>query len=65
MRVEIGHRTENLGAAQVVVVSSAVKADNPEVAAARARLIPVVRRAEMLGELMRFRESIAVLLPAR
>ena len=60
MRVEIGHRTENLGAAQVIVVSSAVKADNPEVAAARARLIPVVRRAEMLGELMRLKWAIAV-----
>src|ERR1700761_5498112 len=45
--VQIGHRAENLGAAQVVVVSSAVKRDNPEVLAARARLIPVVRRAEM------------------
>ena len=60
IRVAIGHRAENLGAAQVVVVSSAVKADNPEVAAARARLIPVVRRAEMLGELMRLKWSIAV-----
>ena len=58
--VTIGHRAENLGAAQVVVVSSAVKADNPEVTAARARLIPVVRRAEMLGELMRLKWSIAV-----
>jgi UDP-N-acetylmuramate--alanine ligase len=46
--------------AQVVVISSAVKSDNPEVAAARARLIPVVRRAEMLGELMRLKWSIAV-----
>ena len=46
--------------AQVVVVSSAVKRDNPEVAAARARLIPVVRRAEMLAELMRLKWSIAV-----
>ncbi|HVM78130.1 MAG TPA: UDP-N-acetylmuramate--L-alanine ligase [Stellaceae bacterium] len=60
IRVAIGHRSENLGTAQVVVVSSAVKADNPEVAAARARLIPVVRRAEMLGELMRLKWSIAV-----
>ena len=58
--VAIGHRAENLGAAQVVVVSSAVKRDNPEVAAARARLVPVVRRAEMLGELMRLKWSIAV-----
>src|SRR5690606_33549325 len=60
IRVEIGHRAENLGSAQVVVISSAVKADNPEVQAARARFIPVVRRAEMLGELMRLKWSIAV-----
>ncbi len=58
--VMIGHQAENLGAAQVVVVSSAVKKDNPEVVAARARLLPVVRRAEMLGELMRLKWSIAV-----
>ena len=58
--VSIGHRGENLGSAQVVVTSSAVKPDNPEVIAARARLIPVVRRAEMLGELMRLRWAIAV-----
>jgi len=58
--VEIGHKAENLRDAQVVVISSAVKPDNPEVLAARARLIPVVRRAEMLGELMRLKWSIAV-----
>ncbi len=58
--VGIGHRAENLGSAKVVVVSSAVKSDNPEVLAARARLIPVVRRAEMLGELMRLKWAIAV-----
>ena len=58
--VAIGHDAANLGDAQVVVVSSAVKRDNPEVAAARARLIPVVRRAEMLAELMRLKWSIAV-----
>jgi UDP-N-acetylmuramate--alanine ligase len=58
--VAIGHAAENLGAAQVVVVSSAVKKDNPEVTAARARLLPVVRRAEMLGELMRLKWAIAV-----
>ena len=58
--VAVGHDAANLGAAQVVVVSTAVKRDNPEVAAARARLIPVVRRAEMLAELMRLRWSIAV-----
>ncbi|HXQ52312.1 MAG TPA: UDP-N-acetylmuramate--L-alanine ligase [Stellaceae bacterium] len=58
--VAVGHRAENLGTAQVVVVSSAVKKDNPEVLAARARFIPVVRRAEMLGELMRLRWAVAV-----
>ncbi len=58
--VLIGHEPDHLGAAQVVVVSSAVKADNPEVIAARARFIPVVRRAEMLAELMRLRWSVAV-----
>jgi len=58
--VSVGHEAQNLGEAQVVVVSSAVKADNPEVAAARDRLVPVVRRAEMLGELMRLKWSIAV-----
>jgi len=58
--VSIGHRAENLGDAQVVVVSSAVKSENPEVAAARARLLPVVRRAEMLGELMRLKWAVAI-----
>ena len=58
--IEIGHRADNLDHAQVVVVSSAVKADNPEVAEARARLLPVVRRAEMLAELMRLKWSVAV-----
>ncbi len=58
--VHIGHRAENLGRARVVVHSSAVAADNPELVAARARGIPVLRRAEMLGELMRFRWSVAV-----
>ncbi len=58
--VEIGHTADNVGSAQVVVVSSAVKPDNPEVVAARVRMIPVVRRAEMLGELMRLKWSIAI-----
>jgi len=58
--VKIGHAAENLGNAQVVVVSSAIRADNPELAAARHRLLAVVRRAEMLGELMRLKWSIAV-----
>ena len=58
--VAIGHREENLGDARVLVISSAVKDDNPEVRAARANLIPIVRRAEMLAELMRLKWSIAV-----
>jgi len=58
--VEIGHRAENLGQSQVVVVSSAVKPDNPELVEARNRYLPVVRRAEMLAELMRFKSCVAV-----
>ena len=58
--VAVGHDAANLGAAEVVVVSSAVHADNPEIAAARARRLPVVRRAEMLAELMRLKWSLAV-----
>ena len=58
--VAIGHGEANLGGAQVVVTSTAVKKDNPEVLAARARLIPVVRRAEMLAELMRLRWAVAI-----
>jgi UDP-N-acetylmuramate--alanine ligase len=58
--VAVNHQAGNLGEAQVVVVSSAVKPDNPEVTAARQRLIPVVRRAEMLAELMRLKWSIAI-----
>ena len=60
VEIHEGHRAANLGAAGVVVVSSAVKPDNPEVQAARERLLPVVRRAEMLAELMRLKWSIAV-----
>ena len=60
IRVAIGHRAENLDAAEVIVVSSAVKPDNPEVVAARTRRLPVVRRAEMLAELMRLKWSIAI-----
>jgi UDP-N-acetylmuramate--alanine ligase len=59
-RIFIGHSAEHLGEVDVVVVSSAVNRSNPEVAAALAKRIPVVPRAEMLGELMRFRYSIAV-----
>ncbi len=58
--VTIGHRAENLDSAEVVVVSSAVKPDNPEIVAARARRLPVVRRAEMLAELMRLKWAITV-----
>ena len=60
MTIRIGHAPENLGDARVVVISSAVKADNPEVVAARAHMIPVVRRAEMLAELMRLKWAVAI-----
>ena len=58
--VAIGHDAAHVANAQVVVVSTAVRPDNPEVTAARKRLVPVVRRAEMLAELMRLRWAIAV-----
>jgi UDP-N-acetylmuramate--alanine ligase len=58
--VAIGHAAKNLAAAEVVVVSSAIKPDNPELIAARAQRLPVVRRAEMLAELMRLKSCIAV-----
>ncbi len=58
--VMIGHKAENIGEAGVVVISSAVKKDNPEVVAAREALLPVVRRAEMLGELMRLKWSVGI-----
>lgn len=58
--VHIGHKAENLGDAEVVVVSTAIKKNNPELVAAREKLLPVVRRAEMLAELMRFRNAIAI-----
>ncbi|SHM22771.1 UDP-N-acetylmuramate--L-alanine ligase [Roseibium suaedae] len=60
IKVMVGHTAENLGDAEVLVVSSAIKRDNPELVAARERLIPVVRRAEMLAELMRFKQAIAI-----
>jgi len=59
-RIMIGHRADNVGDADVVVTSSAVTPQNPEVVGALSRRIPVVPRAEMLGELMRFRYAIAV-----
>ncbi len=56
----VGHRAENLGDAEVVVVSTAIRKSNPELIAAREKLLPVVRRAEMLAELMRFRQAVAI-----
>src|SRR6187431_3765090 len=60
VKVAIGHKAENIDGADVVVVSSAIKPDNPELVAARARRLPVVRRAEMLAELMRLKSCVAV-----
>lgn len=57
---QVGHQGENVEGAQYVVISSAVKADNPEVEAARAKGIPVIRRAEMLAELMRGYSTVSV-----
>ena len=58
--ISLGHRSTNLGEADVVVVSSAIAETNPEVVEAKRRRIPVIQRAEMLAELMRFRYGIAV-----
>ncbi|SJN55818.1 UDP-N-acetylmuramate--L-alanine ligase [Vibrio ruber DSM 16370] len=58
--IHIGHQAENVAQASVVVVSSAIDMNNPELAEARERRVPIVRRAEMLAELMRFRHGIAV-----
>ena len=60
IEVFVGHSSANLGDAEVVVVSTAIKKDNPELAAAREKNLPVVRRAEMLAEIMRFRNAIAI-----
>jgi len=60
IKVMVGQVAENLGDAQVLVVSSAIKADNPELVEARARMLPVVRRAEMLAELMRLKSCVAI-----
>jgi len=60
MRIYLGHQAEYVYGCEVVVISSAVKESNPEVQAARQLRIPVVPRAEMLGELMRFRRGIAI-----
>ncbi|AWT19325.1 hypothetical protein DMP75_13345 [Klebsiella michiganensis] len=58
--IYFNHRPENVRDASVVVVSSAISADNPEIVAAHEARIPVIRRAEMLAELMRFRHGIAI-----
>src|SRR3989449_2648486 len=58
--VAVGHAANNVEGAHVVVVSSAIKRDNPELAAARAARLPVVRRAEMLAELMRLKSCVAI-----
>ncbi|MBX9741098.1 MAG: UDP-N-acetylmuramate--L-alanine ligase [Beijerinckiaceae bacterium] len=58
--VFVGHRAENVGSAEVIVVSTAILRDNPELIAAREKRLPVVRRAEMLAELMRLKRSIAI-----
>ena len=60
LTVAIGHKAENIDGADVVVVSSAIKRDNPELVAARAKRLPVVRRAEMLAELMRLKSCVAI-----
>lgn len=60
IEIQIGHREENSAKADVVVVSSAVASDNPEMVSARSRRVPIVPRAEMLAEIMRYRHGIAV-----
>src|SRR6476660_7353298 len=60
VKVVIGHKAENINGADVVVVSSAIKRDNPELIAARTKRLPVVRRAEMLAELMRLKSCVAI-----
>ena len=60
VKVSVDHKAENVDGADVVVVSTAIKRDNPELAAARTRRLPVVRRAEMLAELMRLKSCVAI-----
>jgi UDP-N-acetylmuramate--alanine ligase len=60
VKIAIGHKAENIDGADVVVVSSAIKQDNPELVTARAKRLPVVRRAEMLAELMRLKSCVAI-----
>ena len=59
-KISVGHSAAELGEAAVVVVSTAIRRDNPELVAARARRLPIVRRAEMLAELMRLKRCVAV-----
>ena len=58
--ISIGHKAEYIDGAEVLVVSSAIKRDNPELVAARGKRLPVVRRAEMLAELMRLKSCVAI-----
>ena len=60
VKVTVGHKAENVDGADVVVVSTAIKRDNPELVAAREKRLPVVRRAEMLAELMRLKQCVAI-----
>src|ERR687884_57339 len=60
IRTFVGHKAENIDGAEIVVVSTAIQRDNPELAAAREKRLPVVRRAEMLAELMRFKSCVAI-----
>jgi UDP-N-acetylmuramate--alanine ligase len=60
IKISVGHKAENVAGADVLVVSTAIKRDNPELMAARAQRIPVVRRAEMLAELMRLKSCVAI-----
>jgi UDP-N-acetylmuramate--alanine ligase len=60
VEVHIGHSASNIDGADVIVTSSAIRQDNPEIVAAQAARVPMVPRAEMLGELMRFRRGIAI-----
>ena len=60
INVVVGHDAKNVDGASVVVVSSAIKRDNPELIAARAKRLPIVRRAEMLAELMRLKSAVAI-----
>jgi len=60
IKVTVGHKADNVNGADVIVVSTAIKRDNPELVAARAKRLPVVRRAEMLAELMRLKSCVAI-----